>query len=144
MSAPFVVLILLVLLLACVCALLVYRFVLIRHGGTQAVVRSKPLPGSQGWRHGLIRYREDELIFFKLSSLRFGPDLRLNRQGIDVGARRGPRTAEADIMTEDVRILELTDNGQWHELALEPGALTAFLSWVESRPSGRSMRGRRS
>ncbi len=142
MSAQIVVLILLVLLLACVCAVLVYRFMLIRNGGTQAVLRSKPLPGSQGWRHGLIRYREDELVFFKLSSVRLGPDLRLNRQGIEVGVRRSPVSVEVDIMTDDVRILELTESGQWYELALEPGALTAFLSWVESRPSGRSMRNR--
>lgn len=142
MSSPIVVLILLMLLLAVVCAVLAYRFVLIRNGGTQAVIRRKPLPGSGGWRHGLIRYGEDELVIFKLSSLRFGPDYRLNRQAIEVGTRRLPAPVEAEIMTDDVRIIQLTEGTQWYELALEPGALTAFLSWVESRPSGRSRRGR--
>ncbi|WP_051090753.1 DUF2550 domain-containing protein [Smaragdicoccus niigatensis] len=130
------------LLLAFVCAVLTYRFVLIRNGGTQAVIRRKPHSGSGGWRHGLIRYGEDELVIFKLSSLRFGPDYRLNRQGIDVGTRRLPVPVEAEIMTDDVRIIQLTEGAEWYELALEPGALTAFLSWVESRPSGRSRRGR--
>ena len=142
MSAQIVVLIVLMLLLAFVCAVLLYRFHLIRNGGTQAVIRSKALPGSGGWRHGLIRYGEDVLDFYKLSSLRFGPDYRLNRQGIEVGSRRVPVSPEADIMTDDARIIQLTESGQWFELALEPGALTAFLSWVESRPSGRSVRGR--
>jgi hypothetical protein len=41
-------------------------------------------------------------------------------------------------------VLELRDTTQerrqGHELALDQGALTAFLSWLESRPSPRSRR----
>jgi hypothetical protein len=66
----------------------------------------------------------------------------MSRQGIEVGERRTPRNDEFDIMSDEIAILELTDQGQGYEIALDRGALTAFMSWLESRPSGRSRRGR--
>ncbi len=45
-------------------------------------------------------------------------------------------------MTEDIVILEVQDGASSFEIALDSGALTAFLSWIESRPSDRSVRGR--
>ncbi|MFD4184170.1 DUF2550 domain-containing protein, partial [Rhodococcus sp. NPDC058514] len=85
---------------------------------------------------------EEDLVFYKLSSLRPGPDSRISRQGIEVGDRRAPRDTEFDIMTDEIVILSVQDGDHGYEVALDSGALTAFLSWVESRPSGRSMRGR--
>ena len=47
-------------------------------------------------------------------------------------------------MTEEVVVLELQDvsglAAQSYEMALDRGALTAFLAWVESRPSPRARR----
>ncbi|WP_420880068.1 DUF2550 domain-containing protein [Rhodococcus sp. (in: high G+C Gram-positive bacteria)] len=137
-----VVLIILVVLLAVFVAAFVYRLTVLRRGGTAAILRVTPAPGGSGWRHGVVRYGESSLVFFKLSSLRPGPDSRLSRQGIEVGSRRGPVGNEYDIMTDEIVILEISDGDDTYEIALDRGALTAFLSWVESRPSGRSMRGR--
>ena len=137
-------LIILVVLLAVLGAASFYRLVLLRRGGTPAIVRRSPTEGDHGWRHGLIRYGEDSLVFYKLSSLKFGPDSRITRQGISVEDRRPPRDSEFDIMTAEIVVLEVSDLDQRFEVALDRGALTAFLSWVESRPSGRSMRGRSS
>ena len=48
-------------------------------------------------------------------------------------------------MTEQIVVLELrdttADRRSGYEMALDRGALTAFLSWVESRPSPRARRG---
>ncbi|WP_107987083.1 DUF2550 domain-containing protein [Rhodococcus sp. OK519] len=137
-----VVLIILVVLLAAFVAAFVYRLTVLRRGGTAAILRVTPAPGGSGWRHGVVRYGEGSLVFFKLSSLRPGPDTRMSRQGIEVGSRRGPVGNEYDIMTDEIVILEISDGDDTYEIALDRGALTAFLSWVESRPSGRSMRGR--
>ncbi|WP_305094620.1 DUF2550 domain-containing protein [Prescottella sp. R16] len=137
-----VVLIILVVLLAASVAALVYRLTMLRRGGTAAILRVTPAEGGSGWRHGVVRYGESALVFYKLSSLRPGPDTRMNRQGIEVGARRGPVGDEYDIMTDEIVILDVIDGDRTYEIALDRGALTAFLSWVESRPSGRSMRGR--
>lgn len=137
-----IVLITLVVVLAALVAAFLYRLTILRRGGTAAIMRVTPSSGGSGWRHGVIRYGDNTLVFFKLSSLRPGPDHRMTRQGIEVGQRRTPRDDEFDIMTEDIAVLALTDQGQGYEIALDRGALTAFMSWLESRPSGRSKRGR--
>jgi hypothetical protein len=47
-------------------------------------------------------------------------------------------------MTEEIIVLELRDTTQerraGYEIALDRGALTAFQSWLESRPSPRARR----
>ena len=137
-----IVLFILVVLLAGLVAAFLYRLTILRRGGTAAIMRVTPSAGGSGWRHGVIRYGDNTLVFFKLSSLRPGPDHRMTRQGIEVGERRKPRADEFDIMADEIAVLELTDHGRHFEIALDRGALTAFMSWLESRPSGRSRRGR--
>jgi len=121
-----------------------YRLWKLRQGGTAAIMRDIPAVGGHGWRHGVIRYRGDEARFYRLSSLRWWPDRRLSRRGLDIMSRRPPRGDEFDIMTEEIVVLELrditADRRRGYEMALDRGALTAFLSWVESRPSPRSRR----
>ena len=135
---------------ALLCALLIavavmgYRLWNMRQGGTAAVLRDTPAVGAHGWRHGVIRYRGDEARFYRLSSVRLWPDRRLSRRGCEILARRAPRSDEFDIMTEETIVLELLDSSgeqpRTYEMALDRGALTAFLSWVESRPSPRARR----
>lgn len=137
-----IVLVILVVLLAAIVAAFLYRLTILRQGGTAAIMRVTPSSGGSGWRHGVIRYGDNTVVFFKLSSLRPGPDHKLSRQGIEVGERRKPRENEFDIMSDEIAVLELTDAGRHFEIALDRGARTAFMSWLESRPSGRSQRGR--
>ncbi|MGC0363198.1 hypothetical protein ABH922_001182 [Rhodococcus sp. 27YEA15] len=132
----------LVVLLAVLVAAFLYRLLILRRGGTAALLRVLPAAEGSGWRHGIIRYGESTFVFFKLSSLRPGPDSRIDRQGIEVESRRAPFGTEFDIMTEDIVILSVTDGSAAYEIALDSGALTAFLSWVESRPDGRARRRR--
>lgn len=124
--------------------LLGYRLSKMRQGGTAALLRDTPTVGGHGWRHGVIRYRGDEAMFYRLSSLRPWPDRRLTRRGLDITGRRAPRGDEFDLMTDQIVVIELSDSSgdqqRGYEMALDRGALTAFLSWVESRPSPRSRR----
>jgi hypothetical protein len=142
MSMATMVLLIAVLLLAVVA--LSYRLWKLRQGGTAAILRDIPATGGHGWRHGVIRYRGGEAGFYRLSSVRWWPDRRLSRRGIEIVSRRAPRGDEFDIMTDEIVILELRDTGpdrrRGYELALDRGALTAFLSWLESRPSPRAHR----
>ncbi|MDT5012623.1 MAG: hypothetical protein QOH57_4240 [Mycobacterium sp.] len=122
---------------------LMFRLWKLRQGGTAAILRDIPAVGGQGWHHGVIRYRGGDAGFYRLSSVRLWPDRRLSRRGIDIVSRRAPRDDEFDIMTAEIAILELRDTGQdrrRYEVALDRGALTAFLSWLESRPSPRTQR----
>ncbi|BBY59861.1 hypothetical protein MSAR_29970 [Mycolicibacterium sarraceniae] len=125
-------------------AALSYRLWKLRQGGTAAILRDIPAVGGHGWRHGVIRYRGDEARYYRLSSLRWWPDRRLSRRGLEVISRRTPRGDEFDIMSDEIVVLELHDTtiDRWrgYEIALDRGALTAFLSWVESSPSPRARR----
>ena len=108
-----------------------------------AIMRDLPAVGGAGWRHGVMRYRGGELVFYRLSSLRWWPDRRLSRRGLEVLGRRAPRGDEFDIMTNELVIVQLRDGGETgrsYELSLDRGVLTAFLSWLEARPSPRARR----
>ncbi|WP_445166366.1 DUF2550 domain-containing protein [Mycolicibacterium sp. Dal123E01] len=144
MSAPMIFMVALVSVLLLTVAALSYRLWKLRQGGTAAILRDIPAVGGHGWRHGVIRYRGDEARYYRLSSLRWWPDRRLSRRGLEVISRRTPRGDEFDIMTDAIIVLELHDTtvDRWrgYEMALDRGALTAFLSWVESSPSPRARR----
>lgn len=139
-----VIMVALVSVLLVVVLALSFRLWKLGQGGTPAILRDSPAVGGHGWRHGVIRYRGDEAHFYRLSSLRLWPDRRLGRRGLEVVSRRAPRGDEFDIMTEEVVVLELQDatgaQNRGYEMALDRGALTAFQSWVESRPSPRARR----
>jgi hypothetical protein len=126
---------------------LTYRLWKLRQGGTAAILRDTPAVAGHGWRHGVIRYRGGEAVFFRLSSARWWPDRRLSRRDTDIISRRAPRGDEFDIMTDQIVVLELRDTAaerperrNGYEIALDRGALTAFLSWLESRPNPRARR----
>jgi hypothetical protein len=144
MSASMIIMVALVGILLLVVLALSFRLWKLGRGGTPAILRDVPAVGGHGWRHGVIRYRGDEARFYRLSSLRLWPDRRLARRGLEILSRRPPRGDEFDIMTEEILVLELQDASgaqrRDYEMALDRGALTAFLSWVESRPSPRARR----
>lgn len=145
MSASMMVMVALVVVLLLVVVALSYRLWKLRQvGGSAAILRDAPAIGGHGWRHGVVRYRGGEAGFYRLSSLRWWPDRRLSRRGIQVVARRAPRGDEFDIMSVEIVVLELRDTDpdsrRGYEIALDRGALTAFTSWLESSPSPRARR----
>src|SRR6202040_1970656 len=144
MSALMIAMVVLVAILGIAVVALSYRLWKLRQGGTAAILRDIPAVGGHGWRHGLMRYRGGKASFYRLSSLRWWPDRRLSRRGLEIVARRSPRGDEFDIMTDQIVVLELGDTSperrRGYEVALDRGALTAFLSWLESRPSPRARR----
>jgi hypothetical protein len=147
MSTSMIVMAVLVGVLFLVVLALSYRLLKLRQGGTAAILRDIPAVGGHGWRHGVIRYRGGEAVYYRLSSMRWWPDRRLSRRGIEIVSRRAPRGDEFDIMTDEIVVLELRDTTSerpdrrsGYEMALDRGALTAFLSWMESRPSPRARR----
>lgn len=138
-----IVMVVLIGVLAALVAALGYRLWNLRQGGTMAIMRDLPAVGGAGWRHGVMRYRGGEVVFYRLSSLRWWPDRRPSRRGLEVLGRRAPRGDEFDIMTNELVIVQLRDGGETgrsYELSLDRGVLTAFLSWLEARPSPRARR----
>ncbi|MBY6679323.1 DUF2550 domain-containing protein [Rhodococcus sp. BP-332] len=140
MTSWMTVLVVLVVLFGGLAAAFLYRLVLLRRGGTAVILRSLPAAAGSGWRHGIVRYGENVLVFYKLSSLRPGPDRRMIRQTLIQGERRSPQSSEFDIMSDETAIVELDAGDRRYEIAMERGPFTAFTSWLESRPSDRSQR----
>lgn len=130
---------LLVLLLAAA-TLAVYRVHLLRGGGTEAVYRDLPAQPGRRWRHGVLRYGDSELLFFRVASVRPGADRRIPRGSLTVLDRRDPHSYESDVLAPGSSVLRIAVNGEHAELALSCGALTALLSWLESSPPGRARR----
>ncbi|MDY6809313.1 MAG: DUF2550 domain-containing protein [Actinomycetota bacterium] len=128
-----------------VCVLLAYRLSQLRRMGTPVLLRQIPAAADEGWRHGTVHYSDDALRYFRLTSLRPGPTRTLVRQAIEITDRRRPFGSEADIL-EGMIVLELAagadDHGGAYEVAMAPGAVTAFQSWLESRQNERSQRRR--
>lgn len=144
MSALMIIMVVLIGVLLAALLALSFRLWKLRQGGTAGIMRDIPAVGGHGWRHGVIRYRGGDAVFYRLSSVRLWPDRRICRRGVEIVARREPRGDEFDIMTDEIVILVLRDTSQdrrhGYEIALDRGALTAFLSWLESRPSPRARR----
>lgn len=125
----------------CVAVLLVLRRVqLMRRVGTEVVMRALPSVTGRGWRHGVLRYREDQLQFFRIASLRTGPDRVVPRRTLELLDRRAPDRSELDVLPAGATVLRICAGRSESEIALDGGALTAFLSWVESSPPDRARR----
>lgn len=111
MSASMITMVALIGVLLLVVLALSYRLWKLRQvGGSAAILRDVPAVGGHGWRHGWCATAA-EAGFYRLSGLRWWPDRRLSRRGIEVVSRRAPRGDEFDIMSAEIVVLELRDTG---------------------------------
>jgi hypothetical protein len=147
-EAAAVVVLTILVLLACLClGYLAYRRVhLMRGGGVDVCLRRRPASGGRGaskddsigWHFGVGRYRGNELAWFRLTSLRPGPTVLLDRTALQILDRRPPTPAEAYAIPQADSVLRCQVGARTLELAMSPGVLTGFLSWLEAAPPGRS------
>lgn len=117
-----------------VVAAVLYRLVVIRRNSTPALVRLK---GVEGWRYGAVRYSDTEAAFYRLVSIRFGADVRLDRRSLVMGRRRHPAGAELDVAEAGEMIVDFSGRDRGGrvvegELCLGPAEMTALLAWVEA------------
>lgn len=113
------------------------RIRMVRRGGIDVSVRLRPNDGPRGWHSGVGRYRGDDFSWFRISSLRSGPDRVLDRERLEIVERRCPTLPESYVMPSGSVVLRCrTELGEL-ELAMGQDTLTGFLSWLESAPPGR-------
>ncbi|ADG77888.1 hypothetical protein TPAU25S_01619 [Tsukamurella paurometabola] len=130
----------LILVLLAVGAVLALRLYSLRVAGVPIILRYLPAEPEQGWRHGTLRYDDHELKYYRLSSIRLGPSWTLPRGETEIVGRRAPSGTELDVIDPDMVIVHaVTPDGET-ELAFARDGLTAFQSWLESRPSPRRNR----
>jgi Protein of unknown function (DUF2550) len=120
--------------------LLAWRRVrLVRRGGVDVALRSQPDYETSRWYFGVARYHGEEFAWYRVASLRSGPDTVVRRSGLTIVARRAPSGSEAYAMPSGAVVLRCRGRDGELELAMTPDALTGFLSWLESAPPGRAV-----
>lgn len=122
-----------------VCCFFAYRLRHLRHGGLDVIVRRLPQPAGRGWHHGVAHYNETALSYFRISSLRPGPDAVFRRRRVMMVSRRPP-TVEETVLDRGQTVYLLEESGREFEVAMDSPAATVFLSWLESSPPDRSRR----
>ncbi|HEY3259223.1 MAG TPA: DUF2550 domain-containing protein [Pseudonocardiaceae bacterium] len=129
----------LILLAVVICVgLLAWRRVRrVRRGGIDVALRLRPSQPSSRWHLGVARYHGEEFGWYRLTSLRSGPDTVLRRDALTIVTRRTPAGSETYAMPASSTVLHCRTLDGDLELAMAPGALTGFLSWLESAPPGR-------
>lgn len=111
----------------------------LRAGGIDVALRGRKDERGRGWHLGVAHYRGEEFVWYRVLSLRSGPNWVLNRNEVEIATRREPSMAEAYAMPPGATVLELAGAERTLELAMGSDALTGFLSWLESAPPGKSV-----
>lgn len=117
----------------------VRRLRALRSGGVHAALRTRLDDSGKGWHLGVGRYQGDEFVWFRVLSIRPGPDRVISRSALEIADRRDPSGPELYSMPPSSRVLRFHEagGGVEVEIAMGPDALTGFLSWLESAPPGR-------
>ncbi|MBK0867630.1 MAG: DUF2550 domain-containing protein [Saccharopolyspora sp.] len=116
------------------------RILQLRAGGIDVALRTRTGEGARGWHLGVAQYRGEEFTWYRVLSLRSGPNWMINRGDVEITARREPSLAESYTLPQASTVLHLTrQNGLELEVAMGADALTGFLSWLESAPPGHSV-----
>ncbi len=110
------------------------RLRLVRQGGIDVALRWRPDAAGRGWHQGVGRYRGDDFAWFRVSSLRSGPDRVLDREQLEIVERRGPTLPESYVVPTGAVVLRCRTGVDELELAMRQDTLTGFLSWLESAP----------
>jgi hypothetical protein len=117
-----------------IAALAFRRLRIVRQGGIHVALRSSFNAGGRGWRQGVGRYRGNVFAWFRVSSLRSGPDLVLEREQLEIVERRGLTAPESYAMPSESVVLRCRTGVHELELAMRQDTVTGFLSWLESAP----------
>jgi Protein of unknown function (DUF2550) len=130
-------------MLAGLLAIYARREFISRHGGSIDMnMRLSTFVPGRGWAPGLGRFTNDELRWYRMFSLGFGPRRVLPRHAFRVTARRAPEGPERLSMPPGWVVVRCTSPGTTGspgivvELALAEPALMGLLSWLESAPPG--------
>ena len=118
----------------------------LRRGGVDVALRRAPAEEAgtpptaaddqRGWHSGIARYRGDQFRWYRVSGLRSGPNVTLDRFDVEIVDRRPPRSTE--LHAPGSTVLRCRTSGGTYELAMGADVLTGFSSWLESTPPGRS------
>lgn len=103
------------------------RQLLGRPGGIPLAIRAH----NESWRLGVGRYAGDELLWYGAFRPGRRPTRSLRRSDLEITGQRGRRPSEPMLPVGSV-VVECRLGDDSISLALSGGAVTGFLSWLES------------
>jgi Protein of unknown function (DUF2550) len=108
----------------------------LRRGGVDPDAPPSVADDQRGWHSGIARYRGDQFRWYRVSGLRSGPNVVLDRFEVEITDRRPPRSTE--LHAPGATVLRCRTSTGTYEMAMRADVLTGFSSWLESTPPGRS------
>jgi Protein of unknown function (DUF2550) len=112
------------------------RLRLLRKGGVHVALRGRRDDTGRGWQLGVGRYQGDEFVWYRVLSVRSGPDRVIRREGLEIDTRREPTGPETYAMPLGSMVISCHGSDGEVEIAMGVDAMTGFLSWLESSPPG--------
>lgn len=118
-----------------------WRFSRVRGSGARAMVRRLPAEGIHGWRHGVLRYDGERLLFYKLRSLSFTHDMVVDRRLLECSGFREVSGGEREFVPDDIaHVLQVKAPEGGLEFAAGRHTEMGLVSWIESAPDARAER----
>lgn len=112
-----------------------------RYGTIDLSLRLRRGTHGRGWVLGIGRFEGDDLQWYRVFSLAPRPRRTLSRRDLEVRTRREPRGPESLALLKGAVVMECRSGAGPVELAMEGGAVTGFLAWLEARPPGATLPG---
>jgi Protein of unknown function (DUF2550) len=124
-------------LLLLLLALLVRRTLLTRGLGTfDCSLRHETIRHRGRWTHGIARYEDDSLDWYRVFAVRFRPAESLARQRLVILDRRDPDPEESHSVLPGWVVVRCAYGSVIVELAMSEGAYNGLAAWLESAPPG--------
>lgn len=118
-------------------ALLVRRALLTRGlGSFDCSLRHETIRQSTRWTHGIARYQDDRLDWYRVFAARFRPAESLARQRLLILDRREPDPDESHSVLPGWVVVRCAYGSVIVELAMSEGAYNGLAAWLESAPPG--------
>jgi hypothetical protein len=135
--------VLVLVVLACLLAVIVFRrrFLLRGGGAIDMSLRVRTARTGRGWAPGIGRYGGDRLEWYRVFTLSPRPARILPRGALEVSHQRRPEGAESLLVQAGAVIIDCRFRGDEVQLAMSSEAVTGFMSWLESSPPGYTLPG---
>lgn len=128
---------LIALVLLAVLALVVRRAVISRGlGAFDCSLRAETIRERSPWRHGVARYGDDNLDWFRVFGVRPRPAESLRRRRLVILGTRPPEPEETNEVLPEWVVVRCGYGPVIVELAMSEGAFNGLAAWLESAPPG--------
>jgi hypothetical protein len=99
-------------------------------------LRAETIRQISPWRHGVARYGDENLEWFRVFGVRHRPAESLSRRRLTILSRRPPEPEEGGDVPPDWVVVRCAYGSVVVELAMSEDAFNGLAAWLESAPPG--------